>query len=88
MKCGLDRVEEGHDAVNSFKIEEPLAGVRAPTLLICGTEDWAAYPEQDKLASYLPGSQRVEIPGGGVPLVDHMPQEFADAVLAFLDADD
>ena len=33
LKCGLDRVEEGHDAVNSFKIEEPLAGVSAPTLL-------------------------------------------------------
>jgi pimeloyl-ACP methyl ester carboxylesterase len=84
LRVGVDRVEEGHDAVNSFKIEVPLAGVTAPTLLVCGTEDWAAYPEQDKLASYLPGCQRIEIPGGGVPLVDHMPEEFAAAVLPFL----
>ncbi|MGI9051488.1 MAG: alpha/beta fold hydrolase [Ilumatobacteraceae bacterium] len=86
LRVGLDRAEEGHDAVNSFKIEVPLKGIRAPTLLLCGVEDWAAYPEQDKLASYLPGCQRVEIPGAGVPLPDHMPQAFADAVLAFLDA--
>lgn len=84
LRVGLDRAEEGHHAVNSFKIEVPLAGVKAPTLLVCGTEDWAAYPEQDKLASYLPGCQRIEIPGGGVPIVDHMPEEFAAAVLPFL----
>ena len=84
LKVGLDRVEEGHDAVNAFKIEEPLRGITAPTLLLCGTEDWAAMPEQDMLAGYLPGCQRVEIPGGGIPLPDQMPEEFAAAVLAFL----
>ena len=84
LKVGLDRVEEGHDAVNTFRIEDPLRLVTAPTLLVCGTDDWAAMPEQDALASYLPGCQRVEIPGGGVPLPDHLPQEFAAAVLDFL----
>ena len=77
-------VEEGHDAVNAFRIEVPLASISAPALLVCGTDDWAAYPEQDKLAAYLPGCQRIEIPGGGVPLVDHMPEAFAAAVLPFL----
>jgi pimeloyl-ACP methyl ester carboxylesterase len=86
LKVGLDRAEEGHDAVNSFHIEEPLRAVTAPTLLLCGTDDWAAYPEQDKLASYLPGCRRVEVPGAGVPLPDHMPEAFARHVLAFLDA--
>jgi pimeloyl-ACP methyl ester carboxylesterase len=85
LKAGLERCEEGHDAVNSFTIEEPLQNVRARTLLLCGTDDWAAYPEQDKLASYLPGCERVEIEGAGVPLPDHMPEAFARAVLAFLD---
>lgn len=87
LKVGLDRVEEGHDAVNSFRIEDPLPSVTAPTLLICGTEDWAALPEQDKLASYLPRCQRVLVKGGGIALVDHMPGEFAEAVLGFLLAD-
>ena len=85
LKVGVDRCEEGHDAVNSFKIEVPLANVTAPTLLLCGTDDWAAYPEQDMLAAYLPGCERVEIVGGGIPMPDHMPQEFSEAVLAFID---
>jgi len=86
LKVGLDRAEEGHDAVNRFRIEEPLRLVQVPTLLLCGTEDWAAYPDQDRLASYLSGCRRVEIPGGGIPLPDHLPAEFAAAVLDFLDA--
>jgi pimeloyl-ACP methyl ester carboxylesterase len=84
LKVGLDRVEEGHDAVNSFRIEDPLPLVTAPTLLLCGTEDWAALPEQDQLAAYLPGCRQVLIEDGSIALPDHMPEEFADAVLAFL----
>ena len=85
LKVGVDRCEEGHDAVNSFKIEDPLANVTAPTLLLCGTDDWAAYPEQDMLAAYLPGCERVEIAGGGIPMPDHMPEAFSEAVLPFID---
>jgi pimeloyl-ACP methyl ester carboxylesterase len=83
LKVGLDRVEEGHKAVNAFRIEDRLPQITAPILLVCGTKDWAAYPDQRKLLSYLPQAQLVEIEGGTIPLVDHMPERFAEVVMPF-----
>ena len=70
--------------MNSFEIEVPLAGVNGADTARVRHRGLGRHPEQDKLASYLPGCQRIEIAGGGVPVVDHMPEEFAAAVLPFL----
>ena len=80
----LDRVEEGHIAVDSFHMEELLPQITAPTLLMCGTEDWAAFPDLERLASYLPHAKVVEVQGTGVAMVDHVPHEFAAIVMDFL----
>jgi pimeloyl-ACP methyl ester carboxylesterase len=80
----LDRVEEGHIAVDAFHMEELLPRITAPTLLMCGTEDWAAFPDLPRLAAYLPHAEVVEVPGTGVPMVDHVPEKFAAIVMEFL----
>jgi pimeloyl-ACP methyl ester carboxylesterase len=80
----LDRVEEGHIAVDTFHMEELLPQIKCPTLLMCGTDDWAAFPDMARLAGYLPHAKVVEVQGTGVPMVDHVPQEFATIVMDFL----
>jgi pimeloyl-ACP methyl ester carboxylesterase len=80
----FDRVEEGHIAVDTFHMEELLPRITCPTLLMCGTEDWAAFPDLARLAGYLPHAKVVEVPGTGVPMVDHVPHEFAAIVMDFL----
>lgn len=67
-------------------MEERLPRIQCPVMLVCGTQDWAAFPDQERLAKYLPRARRVEIAGAGVPLVDQMPERFTEVVLDFLDA--
>jgi pimeloyl-ACP methyl ester carboxylesterase len=76
----------GHRAVWAYRMDERIALVRAPALLIGATEDPFAYPHLPQLAAALPGSSVVELKGGMVPLPDQLPQEFAAAVDGFLDA--
>jgi pimeloyl-ACP methyl ester carboxylesterase len=87
LKVGLDRVEEGHVAVNTFHIEDRLPKITAPVLLLCGTEDWAAMPDQEKLQKYLPHAERAEVEGGMIPFDEQMPERFAEIVLEFLGRD-
>jgi pimeloyl-ACP methyl ester carboxylesterase len=81
----IGQVEDGHVAVDTYRMEERLPRIHCPVMLVCGTLDWAAFPDQERLAKYLRGARRVEIAAAGVPLVDHMPERFAEVVLDFLD---
>jgi pimeloyl-ACP methyl ester carboxylesterase len=83
LKAG-DRAAGGHGTVWEYEMEPKLGRVRAPALVVVGTDDPFALPHARPLAERLPGSRVVEIPGGMVPLPDQLPREFADAVLAFL----
>jgi pimeloyl-ACP methyl ester carboxylesterase len=83
LKAG-DRAARGHSTVWEYEMEPKFALVRAPALVIVGTDDPFAYPHARPLAERLPDSRIVEIPGGMVPLPDQLPREFADAVLTFL----
>ena len=85
LKAG-PRAAAGHTAVRSYVMERRLPLVRAPTLLIGGTDD-LAHPDLPRLAAALPGSRVVEIEGGMVPLPDQLPERFAAAVLDFLRAE-
>lgn len=80
-----DRVEEGHRAVNNYRMEEKVHLIKAPTLVLAGTDDPFSYPRMKSLAESIQGSKTTEINGGMVPLVDQMPEAFAKAVLDFLD---
>lgn len=80
-----DRVEEGHRVVAAYRMEDRIARVTQPTLIIRATGDPFAAPHAAELQAHLPQARIVDIEGGMVPLPDQLPREFAAAVLAFLD---
>jgi pimeloyl-ACP methyl ester carboxylesterase len=80
----IDRVEDGHVAVDLYRMEDRLPLITAPTLLMCGVDDWAAFPDLERLHAYLPDAKVVEVPDAGVPLPDHRPDVFARIVADFL----
>jgi len=80
-----NEVEAGHRAVNAYHMEERVRLIKAPTLVLAGTDDPFSYPRMKPLSKHIHGSKTAEIRGGMVPMVDQMPEEFAAAVMAFLD---
>jgi pimeloyl-ACP methyl ester carboxylesterase len=79
-------VEGGHRAVASYRMEERIAAVRQPTLVIRAGADPFAAPHAEHWLQLLPQAQLADIPEGMVPLPDQLPEAFAQAVLRFLDA--
>lgn len=85
----MDDVEGGHTAVATYRMEDTIARVVAPTLLIRATDDPFAYPHGEELRNELVNAESVDmvdIDGGMVPLPDQLPDKFAAAVGAFLSA--
>ena len=80
-----DRVEEGHLAVNRYKMEEKTPFIKARTFVLAGTDDPFSYPRMKPLSASIKGSKKAEIQGGMVPMADQMPEDFARIVLNFLD---
>ncbi|WP_326698523.1 alpha/beta hydrolase [Streptomyces sp. NBC_01754] len=80
----LDRVEDGHLAVNRYRMEERIGLVRSPTLALCGEFDTFSLPDLTKITDAIPGARAAVLPGTGVPAVDHRPEQFAATVRAFL----
>jgi pimeloyl-ACP methyl ester carboxylesterase len=84
MKVG-HRVEEGHRAVASYRMETRIARVTQPARIVRATADPFAAPHAVELQHHLPQARIVDIEGGMVPLPDQMPEAFARAVLDFLE---
>jgi len=80
-----DDLEAGHRAVNRYRMEERVPLIKAPTLVLAGTDDPFSYPRMKSLSEHIAGSTTAEIQGGMVPMVDQMPEIFARIVLNFLD---
>jgi pimeloyl-ACP methyl ester carboxylesterase len=78
-------VEAGHRAVASYRMEERIAAIRQPTLVIRAPDDPFASTHAADWLARLPQARLVEIAGGMVPLPDQLPEAFAQAVLQFLD---
>ncbi|MDQ6522547.1 alpha/beta fold hydrolase [Nocardioides sp. LHD-245] len=81
----IDRVEEGHRAVNAYRMEDRIRLVRSRTLVLCGEDDSYSLPDVPQLCASIPGAASAVLPGTGVPSVDHRPDLFAASVAAFLD---
>jgi pimeloyl-ACP methyl ester carboxylesterase len=77
-------VESGHLAVASYRMEDRIAALRPPVLLVHATDDPFAAPHLAEWRHLLPEA-KVATLEGGVPLPDQCPREFAAAVLAFVD---
>ncbi|MEO3872153.1 alpha/beta hydrolase [Nonomuraea sp. B12E4] len=80
----LPEVERGHQAVAAYRMEERVGLVRCPVLLVGAAGDPFAFPELDRLAARLPGSERAVIEDGMIPL-EHRAAEFAAIVAGFLE---
>jgi pimeloyl-ACP methyl ester carboxylesterase len=80
------RMEEGHRAVAAYRMEERIAKVRQPTLILRATDDPFAAPHAGELKAHLPQARIVDIEGGMVPLPEQMPEAFANAVMGFLES--
>ncbi|MGZ5186495.1 MAG: alpha/beta fold hydrolase [Caldimonas sp.] len=78
-------VEAGHRAVASYRMEDRIAALRAPVLIVHGSDDPFAAPHLAEWRHLLP-TARVATIEGGVPLPDQCPREFAAALIAFVDA--
>lgn len=79
-----DRAEEGHLAVNSYRMEDRIGLVQATTLVLCGEFDYFSLPDMAKLIGAIPGARTEVLPALGVAAVDEDPEIFAAAVDRFL----
>jgi pimeloyl-ACP methyl ester carboxylesterase len=84
LKSG-DRLEDGHRAVARYRMEERIARVSQPVLVIRAGADPFASPHAEALCAQLPQATLHDIAQGMVPLPDQLPADFAAAVLLFLD---
>ncbi|MDH6626193.1 pimeloyl-ACP methyl ester carboxylesterase [Streptomyces sp. LBL] len=82
----LDRVEEGHQAVRRYRMEERLPYVTARTLAVCAPGDHFSLPSLAKFATALGCETRV-LSGGHVPVPEQLPEEFAEVILEWVARD-
>ena len=80
-----DGLEEGHKAVDQYEMEKRITLVKAPTLIMTGSEDPFSFSQMKLLANAIRGSETRIVEGGMVPMADQLPQKFAAVVLGFLD---
>jgi pimeloyl-ACP methyl ester carboxylesterase len=88
LTAGLERSSAGHLLVRRYVMEERLPLLAAPVLLIAAPDDPFGSPNTARMARAMPEAglpvpALVQIPGGTVPLPDHLPGEYAAAVAAF-----
>jgi len=74
----------GHHAVASYEMDDKIARLSMPVLLIGADRDPYAFPQLERFAAALPHAETAVISGGMVPLPDGWPEEFAGMVAAFL----
>src|SRR5699024_8300449 len=83
----IDRVEEGHEAVNRCRMEDRIGKIAARALAVCGELDSFSRPDPPKIVDAIAGAQSTVLAGTGVPAIDHRPELVADTVGAFLRAE-
>lgn len=81
----LDRVEEGHEAVRRYVMDERLPHITARTLAVCAPGDHYSLPSLEKFAAALGCETRV-LSGGHVPALEQLPEEFSKVVLEWVAA--
>src|SRR5699024_3314002 len=65
-----ERVEEGHIAVNEYRMDDRIGLVKADTLIVCGEHDWFSLPDVAKLCERVNGAESTVLRGVGVSSVD------------------
>ncbi|MGY6655520.1 alpha/beta fold hydrolase [Amycolatopsis sp. TRM77291] len=83
---GLDP-KAGHLACSRYLMEERVALVTCPVLIIAPTDDPVSYPHTERLRNGYPNAKHVqvaEIVGGRVPLMEERAEDVAQVVLEFM----
>jgi pimeloyl-ACP methyl ester carboxylesterase len=75
---------QGHHIVGSYQMDQKLARLNMPVLLIGADSDPFAFPQLERMMGALPDARSTVIRGGMVPLPDGWPHEFGHAVADFL----
>jgi 3-oxoadipate enol-lactonase len=71
-------------AIRDADLRGEVSGIRAPTLVIAGTQDKATPPEGGRyLAEHIPGAKYVEVDTAHLSNVE-LPRRFSEVVLKFL----
>lgn len=75
-------------ALIRFDVEERLADIRSPTLVITGGQDTTVPPAaQRRLVAGIPGARQVVLPEAGHVVIADSPVAFNQALLPFLGSD-
>ncbi|KQU07106.1 alpha/beta hydrolase [Rhodococcus sp. Leaf7] len=85
---GVDPAE-GHNACARYVMEDRIASVTAPVLILGGDADPFSFPDVEVMRRALVGASAVEIvvvEGGTIPMMEQLPVEVAGAVVEFLNA--
>lgn len=81
----MDALQRQFMAVVQFNTHERLGEIKAPTLIIAGTDDKIVPAENSRiLAEKIPGAELVELEGGGHGFLAEKAAETNSTVLAFL----
>jgi 3-oxoadipate enol-lactonase len=74
------------EAIRDMDLRDRLGAIRAPTLVIAGSEDPSTPPERvrDEVAGAIPGARYFELPGAAHIANMARPEEFSRAVLEHL----
>jgi pimeloyl-ACP methyl ester carboxylesterase len=75
----------GHHVVGAYEMDDRIARLTMPVLLIGADADPYAFPQLKRMRAALAHAETAVIRGGMVPLPDGWPVEFAAAVVRFLD---
>ena len=74
-------------ACNSLDIEETVAGIRVPTLVICGAEDKMTPPSLSQcIADRIPGAKLALIEGAGHFVMMENPEAFNEVLTTFVNS--
>jgi pimeloyl-ACP methyl ester carboxylesterase len=75
----------GHHAAFQYRQDEALPKIAVPAMILTNTGDMI-YDHALRAHAIRPDITLVELDGGGVDIVDQQPEQWADAVAAFLNA--
>ncbi|HKL63510.1 MAG TPA: hypothetical protein VJ883_09090, partial [Woeseiaceae bacterium] len=90
QRCVLDLFrsgetsEWGHFAVAEYHMEDRLPRVKAPTLVLSGTEDPFSQPENNQVFADVLGDCRLVTIEGGIFMLNERPRQWSESVLAFI----
>ena len=73
----------GHAAAFAYRHEEPLARLSVPTMLLSNTGDMT-HPWALQAREMFPHFAFAQVEGGGIDICDQAPQEWAQAIITYL----